>query len=719
MPKKKFYITTPIYYTNAEGHIGHAYTTIMADVVARYKRLQGFDVFFLTGTDEHGAKIAEAAIEKGKPPKEFCDEIVESFKQTWKNLGISNDYFVRTTDERHEKSVHKMLLALKEKGDVFEGKYEGLYCKGCEKFITEKDLEDGKCPLHLKAPEKLVEDDYFFKLSKYQDRVKELISSDKLLVEPLERKNEVLSFLENEKLQDIAISRKTVEWGLKIPWDNSHSCYVWIEALWNYASSVGYEDNSAEFKKFWPADLQFMAKDILRFHAVIWPAMLLALGLPTPKRLFVHGYFTVNGQKMSKSLGNVVNPNFLVQKYGSDTVRYFLCREIPFGQDGDFSEIVLGKRLNNELANDLGNLVSRVLALLEKSFAGKIPKGKSDSELENFLNLKKIDQYMENLELHLALAEIWQFVNSCNKYVNEKEPWKLQGKDLDNVLYSLADSIRVLAIILQAFIPSTSEKIFQQLGIPTQDFSKLKFGLLEPGTQTKKEGILFTKLDLKQVEESIDDFPWLEFERSPGVEENSVLVQVNGLRVKSKSQELERFKKDFLEKLDISKLSKSAHVELYRKDMGEKDRGKEVSVDNLLKQFSETKKLPNINTVADAYNLKSLEYGIVLGAYDRQKISGKVFLRKASGQEKFTIVGSKAREKIFPGEEIYLDSNNEVITRLLSKQSEHSKVTLNTRTILMCFQGNSKMPLHELKKIAQETVELIVKFCGGKYKFLN
>lgn len=453
----KFYITTPIYYANSEPHVGSAYTTIAADVLARWHKLKGEDVFFLTGTDEHGQKIQEIAEAKGIKPKEFVDEIIKKFKESFKLLNISNDNFIRTTDPEHEAEVKKILQELYNKKYIYKGTYESYYCVGCEQYLTKSDLIDGKCPLHKREPESRKEEAYLFKLSSFQNKLLDLIKNGKFCILPKGRRKEIINFIEGG-LQDISISRlkENVSWGIEIPFDKRHICWVWLDAFWNYLTGLKNKEN---FDKFWPPDIQLMAKDIFRVHATIWPALLLATGNKLPKTLFVHGYFTVNGQKMSKSLGNVISPVYLCEKYGADSVRYFLMRNVPFGEDGDFSEEALVNRVNGELVNELGNLVSRTLTIASK-FEGKI-EGKAEIKLD----LKKINKLMEKYELHNVLNEIWAFIKDVNRYVNEKEPWKLKGKELGNVLYNLLESLRIISILISPFIPETSEKINKQLGV--------------------------------------------------------------------------------------------------------------------------------------------------------------------------------------------------------------------------------------------------------------
>lgn len=459
--RRKFYVTTPIYYVNDRPHIGHAYTTIAADVLARYYRSKKYVVFFLTGTDEHGSKVAESAEKAELSPQEFCHQQSQLFRQAFRNLNISYDYFIRTTDKRHEVSVEKFMQKLYDQGDIYEGKYEGLYCVGCEKFMTEKELVDGLCPDHKKPPEKVSEKNYFFKLKKYLPKVKELIEKDKVEIKPLERKKETLGLFK-QGLDDFSVSREKVEWGIPLPFDHQQKTYVWVEALQNYISAIGYGDNEPEFKKWWPADLHLIGKDILKFHCIYWPALLLAVGLKTPKQLFLHGFFTVNGQKMSKTLGNVISPNDLIAKYGVDATRYLLLSQFPFGADGDFKESLFIEKYNADLANNLGNLVSRVLNMIEKYCDGKIPK-----VLKNPKKLDKVGKHMEALAFDYALKEIWQAIAWANVYIDKNEPWKLAKENkkdkLDKILSELAAFLCDLAKAIEPFMPLTSKKIQESL----------------------------------------------------------------------------------------------------------------------------------------------------------------------------------------------------------------------------------------------------------------
>ena len=455
MPKK-FYITTPIYYTNQSPHIGTAYTTVAADVLARYHRKLGEQVFFLTGTDEHGENIAQAAAKAGKSPQEFVDEIAELFKKAWAKLNIQYDDFIRTTEKRHQKGVAKFLLKLKQSGKVYQDDYQALYCSGCEDFIFKKDLVDGKCPYHKKEPKLISEKNYFFKLIDFLPQIKELIEKDKIAIEPKERKKEVLSLLK-QNLGNLSISRQKVKWGIPLPFDKKQVCYVWVDALLNYITAI-------DLNKLWPADLHLIAKDIVKFHAIFWPALLLAVGLKPPRKIFVHGFFTVNGQKMSKTLGNVIDPIYLADKYGPDALRYFLLREISFGQDGDFSIKRFEERYNADLANGLGNLVSRVLALSEKAKPIKLTGGQLTKKIK--VVQEKYQKTMEEIKLHEALESIWQLISFCDEYIEKNKPWQLietEPERFKQIISELLVTLKEITFLLEPFMPATSEKILSQV----------------------------------------------------------------------------------------------------------------------------------------------------------------------------------------------------------------------------------------------------------------
>ncbi len=479
---KTFYVTTPIYYTNALPHLGGAYTTIAADVLARWNRLLGKEVFFLTGTDEHGQKIQETAEKAGETPKEFVDKIAKEFKKAFQMLNISNNNFIRTTDKYHEEEVKEVLKKLYGAGYIYKGFYEAYYCIGCEQYKTESDLVNGKCPLHNEEPELRKEEAYLFKLSKFQEKLLKLIKKGELNIRPKERREEIITFIK-EGLKDISVSRlkEKIYWGIELPFDKKHTCFVWVDAFWNYISGLKTPSNK---KKFWPVDVQLMAKDIIRVHATIWPAILLALDYKLPKTMFVHGYFTIGGQKMSKSLGNVISPLDLTKKYGADSVRYYLMRNIAFGSDGDVSESSLVERHNNELADKLGNLVSRVSTLAEKYSLTKTP-----NKLLKQLNQKAIEKHFENYELDKSLNELFAFIDKCNEYTQNQKPWETHNQ---KVLYELADSIKAIAILLSPFMPETSEKIAKVFNF---DISLKEINKPLKITKIKKADILFKKIN--------------------------------------------------------------------------------------------------------------------------------------------------------------------------------------------------------------------------------
>ncbi len=508
---EKFYITTPIYYPSANFHIGHCYTTIIADSIARYKRLAGYDVFFLTGTDEHGEKIEKKAKENGVTPKEYVDKIVDNAKDLWKSLGISYDKFIRTTDEYHEKAVQKLFNKLYEQGDIYKGEYEGLYCTPCESFWTETQLVDGKCPDCGRDVHIVKEESYFFKLSKYQDKLIKLYEEHPEFIQPESRKNEMLNNFIKPGLEDLCVSRTTFNWGIPVTFDAKHVVYVWIDALTNYITALGYmSDDDSLFKKYWPADLHLVGKEIVRFHTIIWPALLMALDLPLPKKVFGHGWLIIDGGKISKSLGNYKDPREYIDLYGVDAIRYFALREVPFGNDGTFSESALISRTNADLANILGNLVNRTISMSYKYFDGIVlePTCKEEMDIDlinSVSNLYKIvDEKMEELHISEAIDAIFDVLRKCNKYIDDTTPWILAKDEtkkdrLATVLYNLLESIRICAILLSPFMPTSVDKILYQLNTKVTSYDSCKkFGQIEINNQLNKPEPIFLRIDKKE-----------------------------------------------------------------------------------------------------------------------------------------------------------------------------------------------------------------------------
>ena len=514
--KKPYYITTPIYYPSGNPHIGHCYTTVACDSIARYRRMQGYDVMFLTGTDEHGLKIEQKAAEKGITPKAYVDEIVEIFKNLWKFMNVDYDRYIRTTDDYHIETVQKIFKDLYDKGYIYKGEYKGKYCTPCESFWTESQLVDGKCPECGREVVEAKEEAYFFKMAPFAERIEKLLTETDYL-QPKTRAVELVNNFIKPGLEDLCVSRTTFKWGIPVTFDEGHVVYVWIDALSNYISALGYNNTAyGEFDKFWPADVHMVAKDIMRFHAIIWPAMLMALELPLPKHLAVHGWITFNGQKMSKSLGNVVDPFILGERYGADAIRYHILREMALGADSSFSNEIMINRINSDLANGLGNLVSRTVAMVEKYFGGTLPTDRESGEFDDDLiatatALKSnVDEYIEKTQINNALAEIFKVVSRANKYIDETAPWVIAKDEnakarLATVLYNLLDTIRIVGTLLSAFMPTTMPKALEQIGAcemcATYENAD-KFGVLPADVTVKKGEVLFPRIDVeKEIEE--------------------------------------------------------------------------------------------------------------------------------------------------------------------------------------------------------------------------
>ena len=562
MQNKKFYVTTPIYYVNDLPHLGHAYTTVAADIIARFKRLQGYDVFFLTGTDEHGQKVEQAAQKRNVAPQEHCDELHLRFKELWKRLNVSNNDFIRTTEERHKEIVRQVLQVLFDKGEIYKDSYEGWYCLPDERFWTEKDLVKGNCPECGRKVDRIKEYNYFFKMGKYQNWLNEYIKSDEIVILPSNRRNEVLGFL-NKELGDLCISRpkERLKWGIPLPFDEDYVTYVWFDALINYITAAGYHKDEKSFNHWWPADFHLVGKDILTTHSVYWLTMLKAVGIPLPENIFAHGWWTVNGQKMSKSLLNVVEPNRLINEYGADAVRYFLMREVPFGLDGDFSHEALIGRINTDLANNLGNLLNRTLNMVQRYFNGTIPEPVGDNDMERDLINKaaqivqEVEKLLECLEFSKILVSIWEFIDATNKYIDSSAPWNLAKSEemrgrLSTVMYNALEALRTIAILLYPFMPEKADEIHRQIGMTEDSLSQemdsvKKWGGVKAGVSINRSEQLFPRIDDDRKEELLKKL------KGESMEESKKETQENKKEDHGSSADLNMISIDEFAKLDL------------------------------------------------------------------------------------------------------------------------------------------------------------------------
>lgn len=729
------FITTPIFYPNDVPHLGTIYPALAADIRSRWERLGGTDTFFLTGTDEHGKKIELAARENKMAPRDFVDGLAEQFKLTFRSLAIEYDRFIRTTDEDHYQVVQHVLQAIYDSGDIYPGSYSGLYCVDCEAYYSEEDLENGDCPFHYKPVDVIEEDCYYFRLLKYKEWLLEYHETHPHFVAPPSRRNEVIQMVKGLK-DDLCISRSTFRWGIPLPFDEKHVTYVWFDALLNYLTGAGYLRDPDRFKSLWPNVVHVVGKDIIRFHAIIWPAILKAAGLELPRRIFAHGFWTVNGRKFSKSLGNVILPEYLVGKYGLDPLRYYLFRETNFGADGDFSESNLVERNNSELANGLGNLLLRTTSMIIKYRDGVIPRFRKTEEVEREIATaaevvaNDAAKALEAFDYRKALETIWNLVHKLNEYISQRAPWSLhkQGEEqlLDSALATPAEGLRFLCVLVYPFMPGTGQKIAEQLGLSgVPPLSSLKWGETLSQSKVLRADPLFEILApfVEPVPPPIEHYADSEV-LNLGI--RYCIAQINNLKIKKEAATVEQAKR----KVEREILSKGpewareipeaqGYYELYAR-IGKKPGEILSPIDSLSRYIFDTElgRIPQINVVVDLYNVSCLKSFLSIGAHDREKLHGGIRLSRAREAQAYIPLGAISPVEVQPGEYYWRDDEH-VLCRLDIKQAEATKIDENTRHAVLIVQCHSAIPEKVLGEETERLCREIVEVCGGTYTILG
>ncbi|MBU0758034.1 MAG: methionine--tRNA ligase [Nanoarchaeota archaeon] len=714
--KEKYYVTTAIAYPNSTPHLGHALEIIQADVIARFKRLQGFDVLFQTGTDEHGVKNWETAIKEGKEILEFLDGNVNVFKEMYKKLNITNDFFIRTSDKTlHYPGAQKLWKALVKSGDIYKKQYTGQYCAGCESFKTDKELIDGKCPDHpTREVQTVQEENYFFKLSKYKDIVGKIIEEDEYRIIPTKRKNEILSFIKEAKDVSFSRTKDSLPWGIPVPDDPDHVMYVWCDALSNYITGIGYGTGDKNFNRFWPADVHVIGKDILRFHAAIWPAMLISAKIQVPKSLFVHGHILLRGTKMSKSTGNTIEPFEQIGKYGVDQFRYYILSSMPIDGDGDYSENMVVDRINTELVGNLSNLCYRVLSFTYKNYDGKIGSCDKDPVINEITRrFTEVEEAFDAFDFKKAVEKTLEISALGNKYFQDNEPWKLIRINRARVLKILGTCVNIvknLCILVSPIIPEFSEKLAKQLNVKNLTWNDLNFELKDH--TFNKPDILFTKCVKKEAKKIV--IKKIKHTVDPEVTELGVKVriaQINGVKIKKKHEGLERLKKQVKENI-FSDGKVLKEYETIDQKTGVDSSKNPNSVINLINLIKEKGQLPQINTAVDTYNVESIKNGISLATHDLSKIEGDISVRLSKQGEKFISLGNII-ESLNKGEVIYAD-DEKVIGRF-SKQCEETATTTDSQNIVLVAFGNKYISDEMMDEAVKEACNLIVRYNGGKF----